>query len=182
MTEKEKMLAGMFYNPMDPQLSSDRLKAKKLCQKFNNMAFDKIDERMSLLKNLFQTENTCYMEPIFFCDYGYNIEIGKNFYANHNCTILDVNKVKIGDNVMFAPNVQIYTATHPVNAEERISGKEMGYPIEIGDNVWLGGGVIVCPGVKIGKNTTIAAGSVVIKDIPENVLAGGNPCKVIRQL
>jgi maltose O-acetyltransferase len=182
MTEKEKMLAGMFYNPMDPKLSSDRLKAKKLCQKFNDMAFDKLDERMALLKNLFQTENTCYMEPIFFCDYGYNIEIGKNFYANHNCTILDVNKVKIGDNVMFAPNVQIYTATHPVNAEERISGKEMGYPIEIGDNVWLGGGVIVCPGVKIGKNTTIAAGSVVIKNIPENVLAGGNPCKVIRNL
>jgi maltose O-acetyltransferase len=182
MTEKEKMLAGMFYNPMDPQLSSDRLKAKKLCQKFNDMAFDKVDDRMELLKNLFQTENTCYMEPIFFCDYGYNIEIGKNFYANHNCTILDVNKVKIGDNVMFAPNVQIYTATHPVNAKERISGKEMGYPIEIGDNVWLGGGVIVCPGVKIGKNTTIAAGSVVIKDIPENVLAGGNPCKVIRNL
>jgi acetyltransferase-like isoleucine patch superfamily enzyme len=182
MTEKEKMLAGMFYNPSDPQLSADRLRAKKLCQEFNNMAFDKSVERMALLKYLFQTENTCYMEPIFFCDYGYNIEIGKNFYANHNCTILDVNKVKIGDNVMFAPNVQIYTATHPVNAVERISGKEMGYPIEIGDNVWLGGGVIICPGVKVGKNTTIAAGSVVIKDIPENVLAGGNPCKVIRQL
>lgn len=182
MTEKEKMLAGMFYNPMDAQLFTDRQRAKKLCKEFNDMAFDKLDQRITLIKELFQTENTCYMEPIFFCDYGYNIEIGKNFYANHNCTILDVNKVKIGDNVMFAPNVQIYTATHPVNAAERISGKEMGYPIEIGDNVWLGGGVIVCPGVKIGKNTTIAAGSVVFKDIPENVLASGNPCKVIREL
>jgi maltose O-acetyltransferase len=146
MTEKEKMLAGEFYDPMDPQLFSDRQRAKKLCQEFNGIPFDEFDNRESLLKKLFQTENACYMEPIFFCDYGYNIEFGKNFYANHNCTILDVNKVKIGD------------------------------------NVWLGGGVIVCPGVKIGKNTTIAAGSVVIKDIPENVLAGGNPCRVLREL
>ncbi|WP_264175048.1 sugar O-acetyltransferase [Clostridium sp. CS001] len=182
MTEKEKMLAGMFYNAMDPQLFADRQSAKNTCQEFNALTFDKLPERRALLKSLFQTDNTCHIEPSFFCDYGYNIEIGKNFYANHNCIILDVNKVKIGDNVMFAPNVQIYTATHPVNAQERISGKEMGYPIEIGDNVWLGGGVIVCPGVKIGKNTTIAAGSVVIKDIPESVLAGGNPCKVIKNL
>jgi maltose O-acetyltransferase len=182
MTEKEKMLAGLFYNAMDPQLFEDRQSAKNTCQKINALSFDKLDERLALFKSLFQTENTCHIEPSFLCDYGYNIEIGKNFYANHNCIILDVNKVKIGDNVMFAPNVQIYTATHPLNAKERISGKEMGYPIEIGDNVWIGGGSIVCPGVKIGKNTTIAAGSVVVKDIPENVLAGGNPCRVIREL
>lgn len=182
MTEKEKMLEGMVYNAMDPQLFADRQRAKKLCKKFNDMDSDEYDARLAVLRELFRTEGSCYIEPNFFCDYGYNIEIGKNFYANHNCIILDVNKVKIGDNVMFAPNVQVYTATHPLNAQERISGKEMGYPIEIGDNVWLGGGSIICPGVKIGKNTTIAAGSVVTKDIPENVLAGGNPCRVIRQL
>lgn len=182
MTEKEKMLAGMFYNPADEELFQDRERAKKLCKKFNQMDHDKYEERKALLKELFQTDNECYIEPNFFCDYGYNIEVGGNFYANHNCIILDVNKVKIGNNVMFAPNVQVYTATHPLNAQERISGKEMGYPIEIGDNVWIGGGSIICPGVKIGKNSTIGAGSVVTKDIPENVLAVGNPCKVIKKL
>lgn len=182
MTEKEKMLNGMFYNPMDPQLVEDRKRAKRLCQEFNAVPSDEHDRKAELLKELFKTKNICYIEPNFFCDYGYNIEIGKNFYANHNCIILDVNKVKIGDNVMFAPNVQVYTATHPINAEERILGKEMGYAIEIGDNVWIGGGAIICPGVKIGKNTTIAAGSLVTKDIPENVLAGGNPCRIIKKL
>jgi acetyltransferase-like isoleucine patch superfamily enzyme len=182
MTEKEKMLAGMFYNPMDEELFKDRQKAKRLCYRFNSIEPDKYDDRQAILKELFQTENDCYIEPNFFCDYGYNIQIGKNFYANHNCIILDVNKVKIGDNVMFAPNVQVYTATHPLNAQERIAGKEMGYAIEIGDNVWIGGGAIICPGVKIGRNTTIAAGSVVTKNIPDNVLAAGNPCKIIREL
>lgn len=182
MTEKEKMLAGMFYNPMDEELVKGRENAKILCHRFNSLMPTKSDERQLILKELFQTENNCYIEPNFFCDYGYNIELGKNFYANHNCIILDVNKVKIGDNVMFAPNVQVYTATHPLKAEKRIAGKEMGYAIEIGDNVWIGGGAIICPGVKIGKNTTIAAGSVVTKDIPDNVLAAGNPCRIIRQL
>lgn len=182
MTEKEKMLSGMFYNPNDEELFADRLRAKKLCKRFNEMEPDKFEEREALLKELFQTENECYIEPNFFCDYGYNIEIGSNFYANHNCTMLDVNKIKIGNNVMFAPNVQVYTATHPLSAEERISGKEMGYAIEIGDNVWIGGGSIICPGVKIGKSTTIGAGSVVTKDIPDNVVAAGNPCRVIKEL
>lgn len=182
MTEKEKMLSGMSYNAMDTELFRDRVYAKRLCKKFNELEPDLLKERELLLKELFQTENTCYIEPNFFCDYGYNIEIGKNFYVNHNCIMLDVNKIKIGNNVMFAPNVQVYTATHPVDAEERISGKEMGYAIEICDNVWIGGGTIICPGVKIGKNTTIGAGSVVTKDIPENVVAAGNPCKVIKVL
>lgn len=182
MTEKEKMLAGMFYNPGDEELFKDRLRAKKLCKKFNNLEPDNYEERTKVLKELFKTDKECYIEPNFFCDYGYNIEIGENFYANHNCIILDVNKVKIGDNVFFAPNVQVYTATHPVDAQERISGKEMGYAIEIGDNVWIGGGSIVCPGVKIGKNTTIGAGSVVTKDIPDNVVAVGNPCRVIKNI
>lgn len=182
MTEKEKMLAGMFYNAADEELFDDRIRAKKLCKKFNELNPEAFKEREAILKELFQTENKCYIEPNFFCDYGYNIEIGQNFYANHNCIILDVNKVKIGNNVLFAPNVQVYTATHPLNVEERVAGKEMGYAIEIGDNVWIGGGSIICPGVKIGKNTVIGAGSVVTKDIPENVVAVGNPCKIIRKL
>jgi len=182
VTEKEKMLNGMFYNAMDEELFRDRIRAKKLCKRFNELEVDQFDERKALLKELFQTDKKCYIEPNFFCDYGYNIEIGDNFYANHNCTMLDVNKIKIGNNVMFAPNVQVYTATHPVKVEERIAGKEMGYAIEIGDNVWIGGGTIICPGVKIGENTTIGAGSVVTKDIPENVVAAGNPCRVIKEL
>jgi len=182
MTEKEKMLNGMAYNAMDEELFRDRVRAKKLCKRFNEMEPDEFEEREALLKELFRTEKECYIDPIFFCDYGYNIEIGDNFYANHSCIMLDVNKIKIGNNVMFAPNVQVYTATHPVDALERISGKEMGYAIEIGDNVWIGGGTIICPGVKIGKNTTIGAGSVVTKDMPENVVAAGNPCRVIRKL
>jgi len=182
LTEKEKMLAGLPYISSDEELVRDRERAKKLCKKFNDLEPDKYEERKAVLKELFKTEQNCYIEPNFFCDYGYNIEIGKNIYANHNCVILDVNKVKIGDNVMFGPNVQIYTATHPLDAQRRISGEEMGYAIEIGDNVWIGGGAIVCPGVKIGNNTTIAAGSVVTKDIPANVLAAGNPCRVIKEL
>ena len=172
----------MFYNAMDEELFRDRIRAKKLCKRFNELEPDQFEERDIILKELFCTDKKCYIEPNFFCDYGYNIEIGDNFYANHNCTMLDVNKIKIGDNVMFAPNVQVYTATHPVNVDERIAGKEMGYIIEIGDNVWIGGGTIICPGVKIGKNTTIGAGSVVTKDIPENVVAAGNPCRVIKEL
>ncbi|HCW04601.1 MAG TPA: maltose O-acetyltransferase [Clostridium sp.] len=182
LSEKEKMLAGIAYLASDEELVKDRERAKKLCKKFNSLEPDNYEEREAVLKELLKTEESCYIEPNFFCDYGYNIEIGKNFYANHNCIILDVNKVKIGNNVMFAPNVQVYTATHPIDAEERVSGVEMGYAIKIGDNVWIGGGAIICPGVKIGENTTIAAGSVVTKDIPANVLAAGNPCRIIREL
>ena len=182
MTEKEKMLAGMAYNASDPQLVEDRKRAKKLCKKYNDLDPDNYEERKKVLAELFTREHDAYIEPNFFCDYGYNIHIGKRFYANHNLVILDVNTVTIGDNVMLAPNVQIYTATHPVDAAERISGTEFGFPIEIGDNVWIGGGSIICPGVKVGNNTTIGTGSVVTKDIPANVVAAGNPCRVIREL
>ncbi len=182
MTEKEKMLAGMGYIAADPELVADRKRAKALCYTINALHPDEGEERVRLLQALFQTEETPHMEPYIFCDYGYNIKIGKNFYANHNCTILDVNTVTIGDNVMFAPNVQVYTATHPVEAAPRVAGVEMGYPIVIGDNTWIGGGSIICPGVTIGKNVVIGAGSVVTKDIPDNAVAVGNPCKVVRYL
>lgn len=180
MTEKEKMLSGKYYNASDKELVKDRIQARKLFYEYNNTQPDEDEKRGKILKELFKSEKECYIEPPFRCDYGYNVKFGKNFYVNFGCTILDVNTVTIGDNVMFGPNVQVYTATHPVNVEERISGKEMGFPIEIGDNVWIGGGTIICPGIKIGNNTVIGAGSVVTKDIPDNVVAAGNPCKVIK--
>lgn len=180
MTEKEKMLQGLGYDASDAELTADRKRARMLCHKFNNLEPDQREEATALLKELLQTEGDLYMEQSFRCDYGYNIKVGKNFYANFNCTILDVNTVTIGDNVMFAPNVQIYTATHPVEAAPRVAGVEMGYPITIGDNTWIGGGSIICPGVNIGRNVVIGAGSVVTKDIPDNAVAVGNPCRVIR--
>lgn len=182
MTEKEKMLQGLGYDASDKELTKDRTHARQLCYKFNHLEPGNHEERLEVLQELLQTKENLYMEPNFFCDYGYNIKVGKNFYANYNCTILDVNTVTIGDNVMFAPNVQVYTATHPVEADLRVSGVEMGYPIVIGDNTWIGGGSIICPGVTIGKNVVIGAGSVVTKDIPDNVVAVGNPCKVLREI
>ncbi len=178
MTEKEKMIAGELYNPMDEELFQDRLHAKSLCKKINDLDPTKLDEREHLLKELFQTDNNPFVEPDFYCDYGYNIKPGKNFYANHQCVILDCCEVQIGDNVMFGPGVQVLTADHPINAHERIAGKEFASPITIGDNVWIGGGAILLPGVTIGSNTVIGAGSIVNKNIPPDVVAAGNPCKV----
>jgi maltose O-acetyltransferase len=180
--EKEKMLLGKLYFAGDEELVKERLKLRKLIRKYNISECDEKEKRTKLLGEILKNEGNINIEPPFHCDYGYNIEVGNDFYANFGCIILDVNKVKIGKNVMLGPNVQIYTATHPLNAEERIKGLELSKPIEIGDNVWLGGGVIVCPGVKIGKNTTIGAGSVVTKDIPDNVFAAGNPCKVLKKI
>lgn len=182
MTEKEKMLAGELYNAADPTLVKDRARAKKLCQEFNTIDVTDYEGRLKILQELFQTNKSFTIDPTLWVDYGYNVTFGKNFYANHNCIFLDVNTITIGDNVMFASNVQLYTATHPIAAKERISGLELGYPITIGDNTWLGGGSIVCPGVNIGKNVVIGAGSVVSKNIPDNVVAVGNPCKIIRNL
>ncbi|NES76841.1 MULTISPECIES: sugar O-acetyltransferase [Okeania] len=182
ITEKQKMLNGQYYNGFDKDLLKDRQRAKSLCQKLNNIPDGSQEERVKIIRDLFQTDRDCWIESPFKCDYGYNIQIGDNFYANFGCVILDCNIVKIGSNVKLSPNVQIYTATHPINVTERIAGKEMAYPIEIGDNVWIGGGCIILPGLKVGKNTVIGAGSVVTKDIPENVVAVGNPCRVIKEI
>ena len=182
MTEKQKMLAGQYYNAFDKDLLRDRERANSLCKKLNDLQDGSQLERVKILKNLFQTDKDCWIESPFRCDYGYNIKIGDNFYANFGCAILDGNIVKIGDNVKFGPNVQIYTATHPIDVRKRIAGQEMAYPIEISDNVWIGGNCIILPNVKIGKNTTIGAGSIVSKDIPENVVAVGNPCRVIKEI
>lgn len=183
MTEKEKMLAGQLYLASDEELSKDRLKARRLFRTFNNTTEEEIEYRTKLLKELFGTTGEgIFIEPNFKCDYGYNIHVGKNFFANYDCIILDVCNVTIGDNCMMAPRVCIYTATHPLDAESRISGAEFGKPVTIGDNVWFGGSSVVLPGVNIGNNVVIAAGAVVTKDVPDNVVVGGNPAKIIKYL
>lgn len=182
ISEKEKMLLGDYYNANDEELVREREYAKALIFDYNNTRPGDKEKRQKILKELIKAKDSVYIEAPFFCDYGYNIEVGDNFYANHGCVILDCNKVKIGSNVLLAPNVHIYTAAHPTDPVERLSGKEYAKPVEIGDNVWIGGGTIICPGVKIGSNVTIGAGSVVVKDIPDRVIAAGNPCRVIKKL
>ncbi len=183
LTEKQKMLAGKAYQAGDATLSKERLKARELVFEFNNLAPKFIKQRKGIIKNLFgKTETAFYIEPPFRCDYGYNIEIGDNFYANFNLVILDCAKVSIGNNVFIAPNVAIYTAGHPIHSHLRDQEYEWAQPITIGDSVWIGGNVVINAGVTIGSNVVIGSGSVVTKDIPSNVLALGNPCKVIREI
>ncbi len=183
MTEKEKMLAGLPYDAFTDDLKEARLRAKLLCRKFNDLMPDDEEGRVAAIKELLgKTGQNVWIEQPFLCDYGENIEVGENFYANYNLVILDCAKVKIGDNAFIAPNVGIYTAAHPIIAEQRNTGSEYAGEINIGNNVWIGGGVQICPGVTIGDNTVIGAGSVVTKDIPANVVAVGNPCRVLREI
>ncbi len=184
MTEKEKMLAGEIYDANgNEELAKERLQAKGLCYEYNHLKPSDIENRNKIIKKLFgHTKENFWIEPDFWCDYGYHIEIGENFYANHNLVILDGNKVKFGDNVFIGPNCGFYTAGHPLDVERRNQGLEYAKSIEVGDNVWFGGNVAVMPGVKIGSNCVIGAGSVVTKDIPEGSLAYGNPCRVIRKI
>jgi maltose O-acetyltransferase len=183
MTEKEKMLAGLGYNAMDPELAAERGRAQRLVARFNRIADEQPDEAALVLRELLGAvgEGTVVM-PSFRCDYGYNIRMGRNTFVNYDCVFLDVNRITIGADVQIAPAVQIYTATHPLDAADRRSGVESGLPITIGNGVWIGGGAILCPGITIGENTVIGAGSVVTRDLPANVLAAGNPCRVIRGL
>lgn len=181
MTEKEKMLSGLPYDAWDKTLLNDRMNAKATCHKFNLSDPTKLDERMAILKGLLYIKDQAHMEPNFFCDYGYNIEIGSNFYSNHNLTIVDVCKVTIGNNVLFGPHVMISTGTHPLDPIER-QKTEYGASISIGNDVWVGGNVSILPGVNIGNNCVIGAGSVVNRDIPDNSVAVGNPCRVIKSI
>ncbi|MCJ8208914.1 sugar O-acetyltransferase [Mucilaginibacter sp. RS28] len=180
-TEKEKMLAGEPYLAMDEQLLTERNNAKRLLRELNQ-EYLMNDNSRGILKQLIPNAgDNLYIEPPFHCDYGYNIYAGENVYFNVNCVVLDVMKVSIGNNVFCAPAVQIYTATHPLDAIERRS-TEFAKPVTIGDDCWIGGGSIICPGVTIGNRCVIGAGSVVTKDIPDDSLAVGNPAKVIRKL
>lgn len=182
-TEKEKMLLGELYNSADPQLVMERRRARSLFKTFNESLDEEVVKRRRILSELLGAmgENVI-IEPPFYCDYGSNIYLGSDIFFNFNCVVLDVTRVDIGDNVMFGPNVQIYTATHPLDYKERQSGLEFGKPIVIGSGVWVGGSVVIGPGVTIGDRSVIGAGSVIVKDIPAGVFAGGNPCKVIRSL
>lgn len=177
------MLANLPYKAWLDGLDKERLEAKKKLHKFNNIDPENQEEKTKLLKELLgKTGENINIEPPFHCDYGYNIEVGENFFANYNFIVLDVGKVRIGDNAQIAPNVSIYTAGHPVHPESRNTGYEYGIDITIGNNVWIGGNTCILPGVTIGDNAVIGAGSVVTKDIPPDVIAFGNPCKVIRKI
>jgi maltose O-acetyltransferase len=181
--EKQKMLAGDPYDPGDPELSSERHRARTLCHALN--ALDPAEptrQRTALLVSLFGYETDARISSPFFCDYGYNIKLGANAYFNFNCVVLDVVSVSIGNNALFGPGVHIYTACHSMSVGERRLGLEFGAPVAIGDDVWVGGSVVICPGVSIGSGSVIGAGSVVTRDIPDGVFAAGNPCRVIRKV
>jgi len=182
-TEKEKMLSGKPYKAFNDELITERQRAKELIFDFNNLRPSRIGKRNLIIRQLFgQTGETFFIEPRFRCDYGYNISIGANFYSNYNLTILDCAKVSIGINVFIAPNVSLFAAGHPIHFEPRNQEFEYAIPISIGNNVWIGGNVVINPGVTIGDNSVIGAGSVVTKDIPPNVIAFGNPCKIWRHI
>ena len=180
--EKRKMIAGEFYRPGDTTLRADRLRARELLHSYNHSAPEEKTLRTTLLGELLGQAQDAYIEPSFRCDYGYNIILGKNFYANFDCVMLDVCPIHFGDNCMLAPGVHIYTATHPLDAQERNSGLEYGKPVSIGDNVWIGGRAVINPGVTIGDNAVIASGAVVVKDVPANAVVGGNPARIIKML
>ncbi len=183
MTEKEKMLSGEMYNAMDPELVEGRLNARLLFQRINSISEDKKEERDSLLYKLFGSAGVnLWVEPPFYCDYGSNIYLGDRVFMNYNCCILDVCEVHIGNDTMLGPNVQIYTASHPMEMKKRISGLEFGKDISIGKGVWIGGSAVICPGVKIGDGAVIGAAAVVTKDVPEYTFVAGNPARIIRNL
>jgi maltose O-acetyltransferase len=181
-TEKEKMLAGELYDPLDPELVVARDRARDLCQDLNATREADVEARRRILIDLFGAGGEeVWMQPPFFCDYGANIFLGKRVFFNFNCVVLDVCAVRIGDFTLFGPAVQIYTATHPLEAELRRT-REFAKPVTIGSDVWVGGATVILPGVTIGSRSVIGAGSVVTRDIPDDVFAAGNPCRVVRSL
>ena len=183
MNQKERMLAGLPYKAWLDGLAEERLENKKRIYKYNNLPPEAEKEQDALIKEILgKTGENVHIEAPFHCDYGYNIEVGENFFANYNLTVLDVGKVRIGKNAQIAPNVSIYTAGHPIHPDSRNAGYEYGIEVTIGDNVWIGGNVCIMPGVTVGDNVVIGAGSVVTKDIPDSVIAVGNPCRVVRAI
>ena len=184
MTEKEKMQKQMLYDAnYDKELLQDRMDCKDLCYEYNHLRPSQVEEQKEIIRKIVgKTKKNFFITAPFWCDYGYNIELGENFYSNHNLVILDCAKVTFGDNVFIAPDCGFYAAGHPIDAERRNIGLEYAYPITVGNDVWIGGGVRVMPGVTIGSNVVIGSGSVVTKDIPDNVVAAGNPCRVLRPI
>ncbi len=184
MTEKEKMIAQQLYDAnYDSELELERLECKALCQKYNNLPIKDLKKREELIKKILgKTGEHIHIEPDFWCDYGYQIKVGENFYANHGLVVLDAGGVTFGDNVFIAPSCGFHTSGHPIDFERRNKGLEYAYSIKVGNNVWFGAGVQVMPGVTIGDNVVIGGGSVVVKNIPSNSVAVGNPCKVIREI
>jgi maltose O-acetyltransferase len=181
-SERDKMLAGELYDPMDPELVTARVRARDLCQALNATRESEEEARRGILTEIFgRGGDQVWMQPPFYCDYGSNIHLGQRVFFNFNCVVLDVCAVRVGDFTLFGPAVQIYTATHPLEAELRRT-REFAKPITIGSDVWVGGAAVICPGVTIGSRSVIGAGSVVTRDIPDNVFAAGNPCRVIRSL
>jgi maltose O-acetyltransferase len=182
-TEREKMLAGELYDPLDPELVAARERARDLCWDLNATRDRDADARRRILGGLLGSGgDTVWMQPPFFCDYGTNIFLGAKVFFNFNCVLLDVCTITVGDYTLFGPAVQIYAAGHPMSAAARRSGLENGKPVRIGSDVWVGGGVLICPGVTIGDRSVIGSGSVVTRDIPPDVFAAGNPCRVIREI
>ena len=184
MTEQEKAEAGYLYNPnTTDEMAAYRFKIQDAIHEYNQFKPSQVKERRDFLAKIFgKIGEKCNILPPFKCDYGFHIEVGENFFANYNFIVLDGNYVRIGDNVWIAPNVGIYAAGHPLDVEERVAGYEYAFPVTIGDNVWIGGGVTIIGGVTIGKNAVVAAGSVVIRDVPPNTLVAGNPARVIRKI
>jgi len=183
MTEKEKMLAGELYDALDKELADDRMRTRLLVKELNDTREDEVELRNRILRDLLpKASHGLWLQPPFYCDYGYNIIIGEKVFFNFNCVVLDVTYVNIGSRTLFGPNVQIYTATHPMDHVQRASGVEFAKPIRIGEDVWVGGSAVICPGVTIGDRSVIGAGSVVTKHIPPDVFAAGNPCRVIRSI
>ncbi len=184
MTEYEKMIAGELYNANDAELVRMRKDVRGLLNELNRSVQDiKSGERLDLCHKIFgRTGAGLWLQPPFYCDYGKNIELGENVYFNFNCVVLDVAKVLIGSNVMFGPNVQIYTAGHPLEAGLRREGREFGKPVRIGNDVWIGGSAVLCPGITVGERSIIAAGAVVTKDVPHDVVVGGNPARVLKEI
>ena len=184
MTEQEKAEAGLLYNPnTTDELKAFRFSVQDKIWEYNQLKPSQVQERRDFLAKIFgKIGEKCNILPPFKCDYGFHIEVGENFFANYNFIVLDGNYVRIGDNVWIAPNVGIYAAGHPLDVEDRIGGEEYAFPVTIGDNVWIGGGVTIIGGVTIGRNAVVAAGSVVIRDVPPDTLVAGNPARVIRKL
>lgn len=188
LTEKERMIAGFPYVPSDKQLVDERTKARKLIKKYNVLEVEDEKGRQEILDELLNPAcrgKKLFIEAPFRVDYGYNLTFGNNLQANFNCVFLDCAPITIGENCLLAPGVQIYAATHPIDAKHRMDNDdyyELAFPIKIGDNVWIGGGAIICPGVTIGNNVTVGAGAVVTKDVPSNVVVAGNPARIIRDM